>query len=390
MLNENINEEVKETSSLDEVGDISQAFIVSSDWTIETIYSQIKKGNIDLNPSFQRRDVWTDAKKSRLIESILLRVPIPQILLAEKEKERNKYIVLDGKQRLLAIEKFMDGLEDEKQGLKLSGLTVLTNLKGKTAKQIFNEDYDLAEFENETIRSVFIRNWPSISYLYTVFNRLNTGSTSLSPQELRLSLYPGEFTNFIGEVSDNRSIQRVLGLEEPDKRMRDIELVVRYFSFKIFGNQYKGKLKIFFDNTVNGLNQKWNLEEEEIKEEFNELINAINFTYDIFGNKAFSRPESEKPQVIKPIFEFLTFYFSDPSVRDNIKKVSDYSEKIRATYNSMFDDEEFLNSIESHTSDIQPTQYRFEIWAEKLNALFVEEDLEFRVESPIPMDKGEK
>lgn len=229
---EESEDEKEEKSPINGMGNIGAAFIVSSDWTLETIYSQIEKNNIDLDPKFQRRDVWSDIKKSRLIESILLRIPIPQLLLAEKKEKYNNYIVIDGKQRLLAIKQFMDGLDEKNENpLKLKGLLVLEELNGKTARQVkelgADDKIDYSNFENETIRSIFIRNWPSYEYLYTVFNRLNTGSSPLSAQELRLSLFPGKFAEFTNVHSSNVTILKLLGKSEPDKRMKDVELVIR-------------------------------------------------------------------------------------------------------------------------------------------------------------------
>src|SRR5688572_29177948 len=80
--------------------------VSDSDWTAETILSQLKKGNIALNPKFQRRDAWNDERKSRFIESLLLNIPIPQLVLAELQGTRGKYVVIDGKQRLLALQRF--------------------------------------------------------------------------------------------------------------------------------------------------------------------------------------------------------------------------------------------------------------------------------------------
>ena len=84
----------------------SEAVLWSTDWTTETIISQLKKKNIELYPSFQRRDAWGPDRKCRFIESIILGLPIPQIILAERKDKKGSYIVIDGKQRLLSIRQF--------------------------------------------------------------------------------------------------------------------------------------------------------------------------------------------------------------------------------------------------------------------------------------------
>ena len=82
--------------------------VYSRDWTVETIYSQIEQGNIDLNPQFQRRYAWNDDKKTRLIESLITGMPVPEVVFAEHPEKKRSFIVIDGKQRLLTIAGFMN------------------------------------------------------------------------------------------------------------------------------------------------------------------------------------------------------------------------------------------------------------------------------------------
>ena len=89
--------------------ELNAAVVTGADWTTETILNQINKGNINLDPNFQRRDAWDRRRKSDFIESLILGFPIPQIVLAEDREHRGKFIVLDGKQRLLAIKQFAAG-----------------------------------------------------------------------------------------------------------------------------------------------------------------------------------------------------------------------------------------------------------------------------------------
>jgi hypothetical protein len=179
------------------------AVLYGTDWTVRTLLQQIEQGNIDLSPDFQRRDAWSARNKSRFIESVALQLPIPQIVLAERKEQRGTYLVLDGKQRLLTLAQFAGDLPDDHplwdeskkaSALRLSGLRVLTDLNGKTYRDV-TALADLAQirtqFDNHTIRSALIRNWPDEDYLYEVFIRLNTGSARLSPQELRCAA-PGD------------------------------------------------------------------------------------------------------------------------------------------------------------------------------------------------------
>lgn len=174
--------------------ELSQIVVYSRDWTVETILIQIQQGNIDLNPKFQRRNAWNDEKRSLLIESLIINVPVPQIVFAEDPNKRKAFIIIDGKQRLLTLAGFaspetydywekprLQGLESrpELNGLSLSDLK-LSNKWAEVYRQLMNAD----------IRCTVISNYSQDAVLYDIFHRVNTGSVPLSTQELR----------FIGKV----------------------------------------------------------------------------------------------------------------------------------------------------------------------------------------------
>ena len=97
-----------------------------TDWTVSTLLELINKGRVDLNPKMQRRDVWKNDKKSKFIESMILGIPIPQVILAERKDKKGSYLVIDGKQRLLSlIQFFSDSKENDLPNIKLVNLEVL-------------------------------------------------------------------------------------------------------------------------------------------------------------------------------------------------------------------------------------------------------------------------
>ncbi len=160
----------------DKVIDFTAAVLHASDWTVETILSQLRRGNIELNPRFQRRDAWNTARKSRFIESVILGLPIPQIVLAEKRDQRGRYIVLDGKQRLLSLLQFTSYSSEEPScGFALSSLDArkdLTRVKYSKLELEPIHQNDLNAFLNHTIRTVVIRNWPSTDRTTSMTRRL--------------------------------------------------------------------------------------------------------------------------------------------------------------------------------------------------------------------------
>ena len=181
------------------------ATLWSTDWTTETIISQLKKRNFNLTPKFQRRNAWSDLRKSLFIESLFLGLPVPQLILAEDKNKKGSFIVIDGKQRLLALRQFVSDAKSTNsdtqfETLFLKGLGEKKSLNNKNYEMLKDEGSDeINTFDNQSIRTVVIRNWKDDKYLHAVFLRINTGSVQLSPQELRQALYPGDFSNFIDD-----------------------------------------------------------------------------------------------------------------------------------------------------------------------------------------------
>lgn len=349
----------------------SDVALWGTDWTTETILTQLKRGNIELNPKFQRRDAWSPDRKSRFIESLILGFPIPQVILAERKDKKGAYIVIDGKQRLLAIRQFCAEVEDDVfKNLKLEDLAVLENLNGKDYRLLQdNPEFSsyLTSFQNQSIRTVIIKNWPSDEYLYSVFLRLNTGSLQLSPQELRQALHPGKFIDFAEIISEKPQFQEMLNFSSPDPRMRDVEIVIRYFAFKNLINDYKGKLKYFLDETCRLLNRDWNRWESKLKTQAEELMVAIDVTKSIFGEDAFSvwyRDEFTR-RFNRPVFDIMVFYFSNKNIRDSVKSKLKISVK-NAFISLCSEDKLFLDSLLTSTKNLDATRRRFSCWGEAL------------------------
>lgn len=367
--NENEDDLIQNVESFDE------AVIWGTDWTAETITNQLYRKNIDLFPKFQRRDAWSQTAKSKFIESLILGLPIPQIILAEKKDQKGKYIVIDGKQRLLTIRQFFSkGDNDEFTPLKLKGLDILSTLNRKTFKDIENTpEYNqiLNQLHNQTIRTTVIKNWPNEEFLFTVFLRLNTGSIKLSPQELRQALHPGKFIDFADNFSiESEGIKTVLKINQPDFRMRDVEMVIRYYTFKLFIDKYDGNLKKAFDTTVKILNSDWEEKEALIIQESENLENAIRFTNETFGNKeAFSKWSNNKFQsnFNRAIFDIMVYYFSQSIILESSKNKGD--EIINAFKELCNNNLDFISSFEHTTKSLQNTSKRFQMWGEKLSEI---------------------
>lgn len=354
-----------------------EAVIWSTDWTTETINNQMVRGNIDLSPRFQRRDAWNDKEKSRLIESLMLGLPVPPIILAEIKGKRNAYLVIDGKQRLLSIRRFYaetskdDGTEKSFQVLKLSGLDILPGFNGFTHD---NDDPEFQEYvdgiDNQPIRTIVIRNWPNEAFLYTVFLRLNTGSKKLSAQELRQALKPGPFLDFLDEAtSRSKTLQKMLHNNGPDKRMKDIELALRFYAFKYNILNYNGNLKNFLDDICDELNHKWNEKEIELKENFQNMEQAIEFAYKYIDPKSpFSRTSKPTQGRVfnRSVFELFTFYFSDAAIQELVKS---HIQKFKSDLESLYQSNEFIQAVSNTTKKTDNVVTRFHLFSKVLKGL---------------------
>ncbi len=354
---------------------VSEAVVWSTDWTVETVLTQLTRNNIGM-PEFQRRDAWSRRRKSRYIESLILGFPVPQIILAERLEKRGSYLVLDGKQRLLSILQFTGNNEGSKNNnFRLQGLEVLKDFNKNNLSDInrdSNLKYILEPFYNQPIRSVVIRNWPGPSFLHMLFVRLNSETLPLSPQELRQALFPGEFVKFADEASrKSPAIKLLLGLnpDEPDLRMRDVELLVRYLAFSLNLSEHRGSLKGFLDNTCNKFNQSWTESEEVIIKQIKTFEEAVNTAIDIFGPEHIGRRWSEDvggftPRLNKAILDVITFYFSDEKIRK--ESLSKAVEVINSFKELCLDSDEFIKSIETTTKSLPATFTRLHLWGEYL------------------------
>src|SRR5882762_8332271 len=199
----------------------------STDPEIESLYGKHKRGKLILEPDFQRRFVWDKLKASRLIESALLNVPLPIIYLAEEADGRES--VIDGQQRLTSFFSFMDGKFPNGETFRLTGMKVFEELEKKTYKEINENLQDKIRYYQ--IRAITILNTSDANLKFEIFERLNRGAVSLNNMELRNCLYQGEYMAFLKQLARDPEFMHILNIKEPDSRMRDIELVLRFAAF---------------------------------------------------------------------------------------------------------------------------------------------------------------
>ena len=350
--------------------------VYSRDWTIETIYAQIEKDNIDLNPKFQRRNAWKDDKKSKLLESFILSLPVPEIIFAENPKKPKSFIIIDGKQRLLTIAGFIN---PEKypywRDPKLSGLKSRSNLNGLTYDDLIknpNFTDEVRTLMNSDMRCTIVSGFKSSDVLYDIFYRLNTGSVLLSAQELRQVLNKGPFANYLYEKTETiQPIHSIMSLSEPDPRLFDMEFILRFIAFSLRGKKYTGNLKKFLDDTMGEINKKWG----ELKPKIDEIYKMMNYGIDnlhrVFNSSQIGRRYVDKgyfPKYNKVISEVQIYYFA--RLREK-----DFSASRNKQFKQLFQDisinnQKFNDTISKSTKDLSKYRERYDIFREIVNKAY--------------------
>lgn len=260
-----------------------------NDFNVLTIHSFLESGAVRI-PGFQRNYVWDINRASKLIESLILGLPVPQVFLYEVE--RNKFLVIDGQQRLMSIYYFIKQRFPRKD--RRSELRIIFDENGKIPDSVIHDDnyfenfrlklgeslpnhpnrfkglaYQTLEgyktqFELRTIRNVIIKqNSPQgdDSSMYEVFNRLNTGGVNLKPQEIRTSMYHSDFYEMLYRSNSGSKWRRVLGNQDPDLHMKDVEVLLRGFALLIDGANYAPSMVKFlnqFSRKARGHNTEQN------------------------------------------------------------------------------------------------------------------------------------
>ncbi len=357
--------------------DFNSLIVYSRDWTVETVYNQIQQGNIDLNPQFQRRNAWNDDKKTRLIESLITGMPVPEIVFAEHPEKKRSFIVIDGKQRLLTIAGFMNPEIGywRKPALIGEELSLRADLDGLTFNQMENDSTYLNElraFQNADVRcTVVVSKGQSWDIFYNIFYRLNTGSVPLSSQELRQVLNKGPFADYLMEItSELQPIHRVLKRDEPDPRLRDVEMILRFMVFVMFSDEYDGTLQRFLDKKMGYITEHWEKYNEVVKQVYSDFNQAIERLGETLGSENIGRisPSGKRGgRFNKALFEVEAYYFRH--LDDEI--IKNKKEQFTTEFEKFYEKNlEFKDSIRISTSNPEQYATRYRLFCEFINNTF--------------------
>ena len=313
------------------------------DFNLGTLSDLVTQKQIDLSPKYQRRDRWDETRQSRLIESFLMNVPVPAVFL--NEDKYGRYSVIDGKQRLTAVNDFLRGR------LKLRGLQVFSEINGKTFDDLAQELQNVIRVR-PLLRTVIVLKQSDEDVKFEVFRRLNTGGIRLNAQEIRNSTYPGPFNDMILELSENEKFHNLLGIASTGsstmyQEMRDVELVLRYLTFRETWSTFSGGMMSQLDHFMAAHQSD---PPEQLSMMHADFLTTIDAVEAGFGHAAFRRwnpARSEwRRQILAALFDAQMFASRglDPTILGTRRDTLVEGMKILLTT------EEFSQSIDAATN----------------------------------------
>lgn len=285
-----------------------------NDFNVATLFNFIESGAVVI-PGFQRHFVWDIKRASKLIESLILGLPVPQLFLYEEA--RNRFLVIDGQQRLMSIYYFMKQRFPRNEAR--IALRHIFEEHGKIPDQVLHDDKyfmnfrlqlpaklpgqpnqfsGLAyatlgeikfQFDLRPIRNVIVKqNAPrdDDSSIYEIFNRLNSGGINLAPQEIRLSLYHSDFYDMLMRINIKKEWRRILGSPVPDLHMKDVEILLRIFAMLVDSENYTPSMMRFLNQFSKKCRANTTEQNDYLERLFKAFLDAtVDLPDDVFLNK---------------------------------------------------------------------------------------------------------
>lgn len=315
--------------------------------SITSLISMLANDLIDLAPAYQREaNLWTKKKQSQLIESLLLKLPLPSMYF-EYDRVRRKYVVVDGLQRLCAIKRFAVDKD-----LKLIGLEFLQDIyEGKGYDDLSFQDQLELGLEEITV-NILKAGTPDMAK-FIIFKRLNSGGTDLVPQEIRNALYAGpglELLNSLSELSEFKNI----GFKA--KRMKDREVILRSLSFMKFGDAYSGRMETFLTESQRQLNV---LSREELYDLSQKFRTSLERNKLIFGNHAFRKDRLRRKEPSASLFDVLVVAMSRLDNEGFARLLSNRKDFLNEFEALLLKDDVFKESVGSKSDRRYATEYRY-------------------------------
>lgn len=325
----------------------------SYDLSVNTLVEQWDDGTLTL-PEIQRQYVWDNARASRLVESLLLNVPIPVVYFSETAEVN--YLIIDGHQRIQSIVRFLDNR------FALSGLKVFGELNGKRFHQLTERDQ--RQLRTRVIRAIIISADSDPMMKFEVFERLNTGSIALNAQEVRNSTHRGPMNELIKELTLYVPFRKCVNNVKPRPRMVDNELILRYLALENRWSEYRPPLKRFLNEYIREANT-WSVEKlEATRIKFEASCDSL---LEVLGHGAFRLVDAKgnpiDRSVNRALAEVQLTAFSwvvDPTA------IGAHRDLLIYEISELYKDASFLDALQRATGDRKRTHRRLGMFTETL------------------------
>jgi Protein of unknown function DUF262 len=333
-----------------------------SDLALESLAAMVDAKAVDTQPHYQRRDRWTPFKRSALIESFLLNIPVPPIYLAEDDF--GTYSVIDGKQRLTAIRDFM------RNELALSKLETFTQLEGLTFKKLPVELRNALQIR-PYLRVVTLLKQSDPELKYDVFQRLNTGGERLNAQEIRNVAFQGPLNDLIyGELCEAPFLLGQLKITDPKekspayRKMQDAEYVLRFLTLNASWQTFSGDFARSMDGFMDQFQRASSLNLSAFR---NSFLNSLRWSESLWGDHAFHRPAGSgwRDQALAGMFDAEMVAVSLLS-KKQLKALEKKQPAVLKLTRDLFNDPRFEEAVRTGTNTPARLRYRIETLTDAL------------------------
>ena len=356
-------QEFEYPSNDDEIEDLSQTedeensnsnakYLINSygaDYTVDSLVRRIDRGDIYI-PTFQRSYVWSINQASKFVESLLLGLPVPGIFLS-KDMDR-RLVVIDGQQRLKTLQKYYGGIFGDERLQRFELRNVREDLLGKTYSTL--DDEDRRQLDDSILHATIIQQVSpedDDSSIYHIFERLNTGGAKLQPQEIRASIYHGQFIDLLTELNDYEPWRNIYGRK--NRRGRDQELILRFMALYFMGDRYQKPLNEFLNTFTNLHRHLDHPQSPELASAFKRPIEVVNQSLD---KSAFRSQRVLNAAVFDSMLVGIAKRLSVGPIQ-NI-------EQVRLVHNELLRNQQYIDLYTSATTDEKNVASRIKLATE--------------------------
>uniref|UniRef100_UPI004057BCB6 DUF262 domain-containing protein n=1 Tax=Acetatifactor sp. TaxID=1872090 RepID=UPI004057BCB6 len=326
---------------------------------IYNLMERLENKEIDLSPGFQRHgDLWPLDRQSRLIESLMLKIPIPTFYFNAIDDD--KWVVIDGLQRLTAFNKYLVGVEDasgNKRKEKFTGLQYLRDFDGLTFDELPRQYIRRIKEASVTVYTVE-KGTPEL-VVYNIFQRINTGGLELNPQEIRQALCMGNATMLIQKLAESEEFITATQHKISSERMADREYVTRFIAFTEldYREEYHGNIDNYLIKALKLVNT---YDEKQLSIISNRFKKVMNYCTRIFGRYAFRKYNSNwhRGPINKAIFELWSVCFSELS-EEQLEKLVRQRDEFLVSFGELMQKADFVTALKA--GDQYSTARRIEL-----------------------------